>query len=87
MSVLQENMQDAAETGAYAGAGAAALLFGLDANELAVIASATFGGLSFAVHLYFSWRRDRREQRILTHTLEIAHAHTPHTGEGASRDG
>ena len=87
MSVQQANMQQTAEAGAYAGAGATALLFGLDANELAVIASATFAGLSFAVHLYFSWRRDRREQRILTHTLEIDHAHAPHTGEGASRDG
>jgi len=80
-------MQDAAETGAYAGAGAATLLFGLDANELAVVASATFAGLSFAVHLYFSWRRDRREQRIMTHALELDHALAPHTGEGTSRDG
>jgi len=87
MSVHQANMQDAAETGAYAGAGAATLLFGLDANELAVVASATFAGLSFAVHLYFSWRRDRREQRIMTHALELDHALAPHTGEGTSRDG
>lgn len=86
MSVYQQNMQQSAETGAYGGAGATALLFGLDANEIAVIASAVFAGLSFMVHLYFSWRRDQREQRILTHTLENDDADTTDTGKDAPRD-
>jgi hypothetical protein len=53
-----------AEGSAYGGAGASLVLFGLDANEMAVIASAIFAGLSFAAHLFFAWRKDRREERL-----------------------
>jgi hypothetical protein len=69
------------EGGAYGGAGTALVLFGLDANEMAVIASAAFAGLSFLVHFYFSWRRDQREQALHMLTLE------DHYGESANDQG
>lgn len=67
-----------AEGGAYGGAGASVILFGLDANEMAVIASAVFAGLSFLVHFFFSWRRDRREQEAHAREMEEAHADPAH---------
>lgn len=50
-----------AEAGAYSGAAAATFLWGFSVSEIAVTVSAVFAGLSFLVHLYFSWRRDVRE--------------------------
>lgn len=73
-----------AEGGAYGGAGASIILFGLDANEMAVIASAVFAGLSFLVHFYFSWRRDRREQRMHELSLEEHNADAPSDSGDAS---
>jgi ABC-type enterobactin transport system permease subunit len=74
---LSTQVQHISEGGAYGGAGASVILFGLDANEMAVIASAIFAGLSFAVHFYFSWRRDCREQREHELTLEDHYADAP----------
>lgn len=57
------------EGGAYIGAVGAVTLWGLSVSEVAVTISALFAGLSFLVHLWASWRRDRREEkqlRILT---------------------
>lgn len=70
-------MERGAEAGAYAGAGAATILWGLSASDLAVLSSAVFAGLSFLVHLYFSWRRDRREHQAHERAMEEARADTP----------
>lgn len=59
------------EMGAYAGAVSAVSLWGLTASEWAVIASAVLAGMSFIVHLWFSWRRDRREMESHNRVMEL----------------
>lgn len=78
MTDMNLTMERGSEAGAYAGAGAATLMWGLSASELAVLASAVFAGLSFVVHLYFSWRRDRREQIQHLLAVEKEHADASH---------
>lgn len=71
MSNINNSGERIAEGATYAGAGVATIAFGLNVEELAVVAGACFAGLSFLVHTYFSWRRDRREQRahMLAHPV------------------
>jgi len=75
-----------AEAGAYAGAGTATVLWGLSVSEWAVTVSAVFAGLSFLIHLYFSWRRDRREQREHDLALEKINGNASSEREDPSRD-
>lgn len=63
MSDINNTTERLAEGATYVGAGAATIAFGLNVEELAVVAGACFAGLSFVIHTYFSWRRDRREHR------------------------
>jgi hypothetical protein len=79
-----------AEASTYVGAATTTALWGLSVSEWAVTISAVFAGLSFAVHVYFSWRRDRREadkaqRELARHQLmmENAHADTPADGDSA----
>jgi hypothetical protein len=62
MTTSPNTIERVAETGAYVGGATSFALWGLSAADIAVLCSALFAGLSFGVHLYFSWRRDRREQ-------------------------
>jgi hypothetical protein len=77
MTDFNHTMERGAEAGAYGGAGTATLLWGMSVSEVAVTASAIFAGLSFLVHLYFSWRRDKREQALHDLELEDHSADTP----------
>lgn len=74
MSDLNQTVERGAEAGAYVGAGTATIMWGMSVSEVAVTASAVFAGLSFLVHLYFSWRRDRREQALHDVEMEDHHA-------------
>lgn len=67
-------LERAAEVGTYGGAATTLGLWGLSVSEIAVTVSAVFAGLSFAVHLYFAWRRDRREQELHQSKMETKNA-------------
>lgn len=55
----------AAEASTYVATIATVTLWGLSLSEIAVTFSALVAGMSFAVHLWASVRRDRREERQL----------------------
>ena len=84
MSDPNLTIENGAQTGAYVGAGAATVMWGLSVSEWAVTVSAVFAGLSFLVHLYFSWRRDRREQEAHAREMEESNADAASDGNAAS---
>jgi hypothetical protein len=57
------------------GGGASAFLFGLTANEAAALAGCLVGCAGLLVQVYFSRRRDRREQ--LEHEIRMLRMRQP----------
>jgi hypothetical protein len=77
----------AAEASTYIATIATVTFWGLSISEIAVTFSAIVAGMSFAVHLWASIRRDRREERqlrILTGEEDgLFDRRTPEVHEGA----
>lgn len=69
----------------YGGAVTSLTLWGLRLSDLSVMVSAFVAILGFAVHLWITVKRDRREQEIHLTQLEILRNGNPSVDKGAVR--